>query len=90
MAGHIRNSLVQLHIHEFKGLVHVVNGCGAKGNEFLALSPVGAQGLDFRSRAKRVAQQPARIQLPNPLAIPHIGLARRQAVRFACVHQGHC
>jgi hypothetical protein len=85
--GDIAEHLVQLQIHLLQGLLHQLNLHRGPLHQVLAVSPVATQHTDRIGRAKRPCQHPVGMQLLKPLAILHVGLAARQVLGLAGIHQ---
>jgi len=89
LAGHVGDRVVHLHVHLIERLLHPLHDARPVGHQIGALAGHRAQLTDRRGRAKRAAQQPATVQLLQPLAVAHVALARRHPVQLPHVDQHH-
>ena len=88
-ARDVGDDVVQLDVHLHERLLHVLNVRGGVLDEPFAMAQVGAQPDDPVARAEAAPEQPVLMELLQPLRIVHVGLAARDMLDVARVHQEH-
>lgn len=88
-AGNVAQDVVELHVHLLERLLHPVDLGVRIAHQAGAVPQVAAQDADGIGRTEAAAQEPKGVQLLQPLAIGHVGLAPGQVFDVARVDQEH-
>ncbi|MCZ7640986.1 MAG: hypothetical protein M5U12_35990 [Verrucomicrobia bacterium] len=80
-AHQVADHVVELDVHPFQRLLHVLHMAGGQRQMVLPQPQVVLQPADVRRRHKAAPQQPVGMQRRTPLAILHVGLAPGQVAR---------
>ena len=81
--------MVQLHVHLHERLLHVLDVRGGVLHQPLPMAQVRAQPDHGVAGPEAAAEQAILMELLQPLRIVHVGLAARDMLDVAGVHQQH-
>ena len=88
-AGEVADDVLELDVHLRERLVQMVHALGRALHQALAVAQDGTHRADFIGRTKARAQEPDRVEILQPLAILHIGLAAGQVFAMARIDEHH-
>src|ERR1700722_19649376 len=88
-ARDVAEHLVQLHVHDLERLLHPVHVLCARFDERLSVSVQAPERRYLWRSAEDTRQKAVAVQLPQPLAVLHVGLAPRHAADVMGVHELH-
>jgi hypothetical protein len=88
-AGQIADDIMELDVHSFQSLLHLLHLAG-RAHDVVAAQPLVVLQLPDRGgRHKSAAQQTVGVQGGQPLAVGQIGLAPRQVADMAAIDDNH-
>jgi hypothetical protein len=79
--------VVQLHVHLVERLLHAQQVFATRAHQALAMSHQRTHGTHRRRRPERGVEQTDRVQVLQPLAVLHVGLAAWHIFDVASVDQ---
>ena len=88
-AGDVADDVLELHVHLGQRLLHMLDMMGRVLHQHGPLSQVAAQTPDLRVGPKGSRQQSIGVQLLQPLAVQHVGLAAGHVLDAPRVYQHH-
>ena len=86
-AGEIADDVLELDVHLREGLVQVADAAAGGAHEAIAMAQDGAHGADLIHRTEAAAQQADGVEVLEPLAVLHVGLAPGQVFTVARIDQ---
>ena len=89
LAGDVADHMLELHVHLAEGLLDVLNMVRGVADQHGALSQVAPQAPNLGLGPEGPRQQSIGVQLLQPLAVQHVGLATRYILDPPGVHQHH-
>ena len=87
LAHHVRDHVGQLNVHLHQRLLHVLDVPSLHAQQHATLAVQCSQYANLVCRAECPAQQTIAVQLLQPLAVQHIGLATRHVLDVPGVDQ---
>ncbi|MNS82230.1 hypothetical protein D3C72_1159690 [compost metagenome] len=88
-AGQVADHRLELDVHAFQRLLHMLHMAGGHGDVVLAQTQVVLQAPDRRGRHEPRMQQAMRMQRGQPLAVGHVGLASWQVAHLPAIDHQH-
>ena len=89
LAGDVADGAVQQHVHLVEGLLQAQDMFAARAHEVVALAHQRADRADGGRRAEGGLEQADAVQVLQPLAVLHVGLAGGHVLDVAGVGQDH-
>jgi hypothetical protein len=86
-AAQVADDVRQLDVHLGQHLLHPLDARADCVHVVAALAPVRADDANLGRRVERVAEQPVGVELEQPLALLHVGLAPGEVLGVPRVHQ---
>ena len=86
-AGDVADDVLEFDVHLGQGLLHVLDVVGGVPDEHGALAQVGTQDADLSLGTEGSLEQSEGMELLEPLAIEHVGLASRNTLEVAGIDQ---
>ncbi len=87
LSGDIAYDLMQLDIHLFQGLLHLLHLGSCITDEAVPMAPVGTQHTDLVVGTKGGRKQAKGVQLLEPLTVLHVAFATRHILDVARIDQ---
>jgi len=87
--GDVGHDVVQLHVHLHQRLLHMLDVRRGIVYQAFSMAQVGAELNDPVARTETAPKQAMLVELLQPLRDVHVGLAARDVLDVAGVHQEH-
>ena len=89
LAGDVADDVLELHVHLGQRLLHMLDMVGRVFHQHRSLAQVATQASDLPVGPEGARQQSVGVQLLQPLAVQHVGLAPGHVLDAPGVHQHH-